>query len=874
MATYPKNPQDSETTPKENIPGVPDYGWRVKLDYECKTKCTPFTKPRLSQIPSLIGLSLRYMKVWVKTRRQGRRLFIDHLDQVEHKSMYGCPLGGIGCGTVGRGFRGEFCRFQMLPGLYEHQTVQANQFILCIRKNGKTVYQKVLTGRKGKHLKAWEWGFPAANATYHALYPRAWTVYDIPEYKLRLVCRQISPVFPHDYKETSFPMGVFAWSVENNGSEPLDVSIVFTFKNGTGSKTDSVGECQNEAFESDAEGTQVTGVLIRHSLRDIKCTYGIAAANKEDVHVSHKLHFDPKGNGRVLWDDLAEDGQLNSTPENQSRGRDSVPKTVITLFFLLLVRLVRALANLILPPASPDKPQRKGQESAVAVCSQVTVPPSSKKEMDFTLTWDMPVVHFKNKEKLYGRRYGRWFGYKNDACPRMCSYALQHYSSWEQKIEAWQNPILQNSNLPAWYKSALFNELYYVSDGGTIWADPLERKDGELCISKDPSEAAVIQEYSKFAYLEGHEYRMYNTYDVHHYASFSLIMLWPKIQLSLQYDIAKAVMSEDATPIQFCMEGMRGIKKKGNSVPHDIGDPEDEPWTCLNAYIIHPTCEWKDLNLKFVLQTYRDFSITKDEEYLRNMYPVAKTVMEIAEKWDTDGDGLIENSGFADQTFDAWSMTGASAYCGGMWLATLRMMIEMGKVLGNEEDVKKYTEILDKGKVSFEAKVWNGKYYNYDSNPSGGHHDSIMSDQLAGQWFLTASGLADTSIFPEDHVQSALETVYKFNVKGFGNGNMGAINGARPDGGQDITSCQSEEFWVGVTYSLGANMIQQGMVEEGFQTAWGAYHVCWEWYGLAFQTPEAYMMDKHYRSLGYMRPLAIWSMQWALEKFQPQLMSS
>ena len=37
----------------------------------------------------------------------------------------------------------------------------------------------------------------------------------------------------------------------------------------------------------------------------------------------------------------------------------------------------------------------------------------------------------------------------------------------------------------------------------------------------------------------GHEYRMYNTYDVHHYASFALIMLWPKLQLSLQYDIGK-----------------------------------------------------------------------------------------------------------------------------------------------------------------------------------------------------------------------------------------------------------------------------------------------------------------------------------------------
>ena len=34
---------------------------------------------------------------------------------------------------------------------------------------------------------------------------------------------------------------------------------------------------------------------------------------------------------------------------------------------------------------------------------------------------------------------------------------------------------------------------------------------------------------------------MYNTYDVHHYSSFALIMLWPKLQLSLQYDFGKAI---------------------------------------------------------------------------------------------------------------------------------------------------------------------------------------------------------------------------------------------------------------------------------------------------------------------------------------------
>jgi len=57
----------------------------------------------------------------------------------------------------------------------------------------------------------------------------------------------------------------------------------------------------------------------------------------------------------------------------------------------------------------------------------------------------------------------------------------------------------------------------------------------------------VRKDYGRFAYLEAHEYRMYNTYDVHFYASFALSMLFPKLQISLQYDMADAINFQDNT---------------------------------------------------------------------------------------------------------------------------------------------------------------------------------------------------------------------------------------------------------------------------------------------------------------------------------------
>ncbi|XP_030017790.1 uncharacterized protein LOC115438354, partial [Sphaeramia orbicularis] len=135
--------------------------------------------------------------------------------------------------------------------------------------------------------------------------------------------------------------------------------------------------------------------------------------------------------------------------------------------------------------------------------------------------------------------------------------------------------------------------------------------------------------------------------------------------------------------------------------------PDDEPWQRVNAYLIHDTADWKDLNLKFVLQVYRDFHLTQDRQYLQDMWPICQAVMESEMKFDLDGDGLIENSGYADQTYDGWTVTGPSAYCGGLWLASLCVMCKMAILLDNKEMYQLYRSTLDKGSTAFDKLLWN-----------------------------------------------------------------------------------------------------------------------------------------------------------------------
>ena len=111
----------------------------------------------------------------------------------------------------------------------------------------------------------------------------------------------------------------------------------------------------------------------------------------------------------------------------------------------------------------------------------------------------------------------------------MISHGFKNADSWIARIGDWQRPVLTDPSLPAWYKSAIFNELYFLADGGTVW---LQHDGGDEC---DPR-----SEFGRFAYLESHEYRLYNTYDVHFYASFALADLFPGLQLSLQSDYCEA----------------------------------------------------------------------------------------------------------------------------------------------------------------------------------------------------------------------------------------------------------------------------------------------------------------------------------------------
>ncbi|CAD6199979.1 unnamed protein product [Caenorhabditis auriculariae] len=818
-------------------------GWNARGDREppCP-RVRPFF-PRLKHAFALIPLAFRLCVYTISEWWNGRAPFIDIFHAMWHFSY-----AGIGCGSIGTDYRGAFGRFSLLPGIKEQMTpnVKADNFIVTLHSlEGALIYQSLLSCAKFRRgeLSSWQTMNPK-NIRYRGLYPRAWREFRLDETGVTIVCEQLSPVIVNNYEDSSLPVTNFKFHVINETHKPLKVSITFTFRNGTGQrKWQSEGWCRSQRIQNHVG----SGLTLAHTINETPITYAIMAENFQNQKISTD-RFDPSSDGSSFYKTLGKSGNL----------LDSRSST-----------------------------QYQARELGVAVCVEKIVSPRDMENIMFTLVWHMPEVMFGAKQRKYRRRYTRFFPgiCEHRVAEDIATYSLSKNGDWQREIEAWQSPILDDEKLPAWYRSALFNELYYVTDGGTVWFE-YDESWSEMEPSMSELTKKHMKEYGRFGYLESWEYFMMNTYDVHFYACWALLKNWPNIEISLQLDFADQICRVDSTKMMSMVEGESSQTKKFSRVPHDLGHPMAEPWIHINSYMLHDSSEWRDLNLKYVIGCWRDWKfVGKDDaqamEQLEMFYSTSKLVLDSAlTEWDvgrtpgwdradvwpemssiSDNDGMIENSGHADQTYDIWRMTGTSAYCGSLWLAALTMFVAMARRLRKEQDVQAYSTLLKRATVSFIDKLWNGSCFSFDEDPKNA--DVVMADQLAGFWALALS----REQFPieKEMLISSLKTIYETNVMSYQNGQLGAVNGKKTSGNVDSSSIQSEEVWTGIVYSVSSMMVEMHLLDEAFETSHGLHNSLWNRYPLQYQTPEAITSFGMYRAIGYMRPLSIWAIQHSLE---------
>lgn len=764
---------------------------------------------------------------------------------------HGMPLGGFGAGCIGRSHRGDFNLWHIDGGEHIFQNLPACQFSVYEETKGKKqAYALSTQPPSDGSLSAWKF-YPKtgingeSSGTYHALYPRSWFVYE-NVFSAQLSCEQFSPILPGNYQESSYPVAIFEWIAHNPTDEPITLSIMMTWQNIVGWFTNSIKspdvkvrddgspvyeyksrwEESEGNFNSLVEDFHRVGCVMSqlNTPDDVQEGQGqcaIATITSAAVEVFYHTRWNPKGTGEDVWKFFAQEGFLADDQD--------------------------------------ETPAKSDEQLACALTVRFTIRPGKTRKIPFILAWDFPITEFASGVWYY-RRYTDFFGRNGKNVWSIIRTALKHYDTWRDNIIAWQKTILERDDLSHYLKMALFNELYALTNGGTLWSAADER---------DPK--------GQFGVLECIDYRWYESLDVRLYGSFALLILWPALDKAVLLAFARAISTGDNTPRIIGYNNASAIRKAVGATPHDLGAPNEHPWEKTN-YTSYQDCNlWKDLPSDFVLQVYRDFLLTgaTDFEFLEDCWPAIVDALAYLKKFDEDGDGIPENSGAPDQTFDDWKMQGVSAYCGGLWIAALEAAIAIGEVLENnpngnpeltpnpQEKIALYYSWLAQTRLTYQETLWNGQYYRLDSESGS---DVVMADQLCGQFYARLLGLPD--VVPEECAISALKTVYESCFIKFKEGKFGAANGVMLDGSpENPNATHPLEVWTGINYGLAAFLLQMGMKEEAFKLTDVVIEQIYE-NGLQFRTPEAITALGTFRASHYLRPMAIWAIYGVLTNFQ------
>ena len=779
---------------------------------------------------------------------------VRYASNLDDGPWHGMPLGGFGGGCIGRSSKGDFNLWHLDGGEHWYGSLPDCQFAIW-EQHGESVRAHALaTAPECDHsradgdnpLSSWNW-YPASTeqsstGTYAARYPLSWTHYDTV-FAAEITCEAFSPILPGDYQRSSYPVGVFRWTLHNPTDAPLPLSLLLSWRNTVGwfTNTDASAEVH---FRDDGSPEHnyapaigrsngqrnhyhdqpgLTGVVLEgHRSTPIGEGEGqwclALPDDLPDTDVMRCSRWDPTGDGAEIWQSFASDGTI--------------------------------------PNSNNDRASRQGEQASAAIAVKMTLAPGETREIPFAISWDLPVTAFATGVRDL-RRYTDFFGVDGSNAAAIAAEALRDWQDWRAQIEAWQAPVIAREELPEQLRMALFNELYDLSSGGSLWT---------AARPGDP--------VGRFGVLECLDYAWYESLDVRLYGSFALLQLWPELDKAVLRSFSRAIPASDANqrPIGWYFTQGRGRveadRKVIGATPHDLGAPNEEPFDATN-YTAYQDCNlWKDLASDFVLQVWRTFRLSptgEDLSFLGECWPSVVQALRYLKRFDNNNDGLPDNGGAPDQTFDDWPLKGVSAYCGALWIAALeaalamaqRLQLELGLDTGNDQH--DFSRWLEQSRANFDRLLWNGEYYRIDAESGT---PVVMADQLCGDFY--ARMLELPSVVSDCNSLSALKAVKESCFESFEGGRLGVANGLRRDGTPlDPDGTHPLEVWTGINFGLAsyyrlmgdkatAEAICSAVVDQVYAG------------GLQFRTPEAITAVNTYRACHYLRAMAIWGL-WAMD---------
>lgn len=410
-----------------------------------------------------------------------------------------------------------------------------------------------------------------------------------------------------------------------------------------------------------------------------------------------------------------------------------------------------------------------------------------KMEAKFSMVWFFPNLYDESLKNIIGHYYHNFFQNSLD----VVKYLAKNRLSLHQR-------------------SKTFLDAFYDNTAPTFLTDLVNAQFTTFITS------AILAKNKDFGILEGitqhQSWGPVGTTDVNMYGGVMVSALFP--------DLAKSTMRVHKI-LQLQSGEIRHSFKKGFA----------------EALIgVAGVTERLDLHSQYAIMALRDYFLTDDLNYLKEMWPSVKKALDYTlYKRDINGDQQPDMTGIMC-SYDNFPMYGMASYVHSQWLAALAGALQAAQVLGDKAFMNTYQSVFLKGKKLAEEKLWNGEYFRlYHSDlktmatkdgagkeiikDMQGVDEACLTDQLIGQWAARWSNWGD--LFKDEHVKKALQSIVKMSYKP----NFGLRNCSWP--GFDFYKPVTDDTWVdqgntvwsGVELSFVSFLLYEGLYADALKVA-------------------------------------------------------
>jgi uncharacterized protein (DUF608 family) len=331
----------------------------------------------------------------------------------------------------------------------------------------------------------------------------------------------------------------------------------------------------------------------------------------------------------------------------------------------------------------------------------VKLAPGESVAVNFLVTWYFPnLSHLPNLKEQ-----GRWYASKFDSALGVARYVADNEKRLTEDTFLWRK-TWYDSTLPYWFldrtflnTSILATSTSYRLKNGRYWAWEGVGDCAGTC---------------------GHVY----------YYGQAVGRLFPEIEREQREYVDFAIAQQPDGSIRF-----RGENNKIPAIDGQAG---------------------------YILRALREHQASKDDAFLRRIWPRVKLANDWLIKKDGSGSGIIH--GAQHNTLDK-DWYGEVAWLSGLYQAALLASAEMAAVMNDPGYAAKCQKIADAGKSYMSKNLFIGEYYINKVDPNkmqevnsgtGCHIDQVMGQSWAFQVGLPR-------VFPKDETVKSLQSLWKYN---------------------------------------------------------------------------------------------------------------